>query len=185
MAGALDVVEKITKLLKWFPDRYPAFWRWLLPDPPQSTIAPEDDERSTKMRNVDYWRTTWQWAGLVPLAYVFLIGNTFLPWSLIGFCMLILSITGLLARYFPIRSGPWGPSSWRQSICGTIWIWAVLLIPTISWAVTDFLDLAHFFENGRPSPPFPRPRLFPYLSICILFSVGNCVAVRWLPQAKA
>jgi hypothetical protein len=153
--GLLDAIEKVIKALKWFADRYPAFWRWLLPDPPETRIVLEDDECSAVLRNTIYWRATWRWTGLLPLVYIFLLGNVLLPWSLAAFCAMILTICFLRVRLYPIRRDPRDVSIWRQA--ATIWTWAVFIIPAIWWKLIDFVDLAYPDANVS-SPPIPRGR---------------------------
>jgi hypothetical protein len=170
----LDASEKAIKVLHWFVDRYPAFWRWLIPNPPERKIVLQDEEDSAAVRNTRYWRGTWRWAGLLPLAYIFFVGNVFLPWSLAAFCTVILSISFLLARLYPIRRGPSDVSILREAACGTIWIWAVFLIPTILWKLIDMVDLAYPRTIER-NLPFPRPSVVWYGLMCILFSVANWI----------
>lgn len=174
-------LESFLKCLRWLVERYPAFWKWLLPDPPEGTILlPNYNDDSKKGTNLKCWRVTWEWVGVLTFVYILLINAIWWPWSFAAFGIAILCATGFLVGYFSIRIDA---SVARQALCGMICIWAVFLVPATLWAMSDILDSAHILERSLPSPPVPNPfqHLCGYILICSLLSLGNWAIVRFLP----
>lgn len=183
MADIAKAFESVVKALQWIIQRYPAFWKWLLPDPPATIIILLDaPDEAVRVRNINSWRSSWEWMAVPAFAYIGLVDGFFFPWTLIAFCTVVLGLSGVLARFrsIPTTTGKLG--TWRQALCGSIWIWSVYVIPAALWAVTRFCDTSRLCNLPTPPVPDPGRHLPTYILTCGCAFLTNCILVRWIPS---
>src|SRR5580692_6481001 len=110
---------KFVDVLKLFYKWYPAFWKWLLPEPSPRLILLLNEPVDDRKVNVKRWRETWEWAGILVAVYIFPIEGIWWPWSFVVFCAVILLLSWLLSHFFPLRDDI---AVARLGSCGVFWI---------------------------------------------------------------